>query len=213
MQASLSVHQHAKVTACREADCEREPCMETCARHAPACVILSGSSHLVNIFWWHRRVVHSGQYAVQIKLVHLNNTGPDLLPLKTSRLFFDKIYQKLDKREKLAIWEEGKCVEELKRPIVVNQSETFHHYCEEFWFKTSVDIVLNMTAVIPAIDNLFENYFPSLQLDDQALPVRASGHRGTSKISQGQDGSENTQVSHPHVLHHRQKGFGTQLEP
>jgi hypothetical protein len=157
--------------------------------------------------------MYSGQYAMQIKLVHLNNTGPDLLPLKTSRLFFDKIYQMLDKREKLAIWEEGKCVEELKRPIVVNESETFHHYCEEFWFKTSVDIVLNMTAVIPAIDDLFENYFASLQLDDQALPVRASGHRGTSKMPQGQDDSADTQVSHPHVLHHRKRGFGTQLEP
>ena len=38
MQASLRVHQHAAVSAYRRADCDHEPCMESCARHAPTCV-------------------------------------------------------------------------------------------------------------------------------------------------------------------------------
>ena len=127
-----------------------------------------------------------------MKLIHINNTGPDLLPLKTSKITLDWTYRALNKTEKLAIWEDGVCLDSLKRPMGNDTKElvptkrtrepqytdTVHHYCEEFWFKTNVDIMLNMTAVIPVIDDLIENYFPSLPGDPQVIPTRIKGHVG-----------------------------------
>ena len=143
-------------------------------------------------------------------MIHLNNTGQDASPLKTSKLVWDPIYRLLDIKEKLTIWEWGWCQDSLKRPIVANESETFHHYCEEFWFKTSVDILLNMTAVIPVIDDLFENYFPSLQLDNEGLPAHSTGHRGTAKVPQVIESSDKSPLTH--VPHHRQRGWGNAIQ-
>lgn len=129
---------------------------------------------------------NEGWHALQVKLIHINNTGPDLLPLKTSRITLDWTYRGLNKTEKLAIWEDGECLDSLKRPMDENDTsthpDTVHHYCEEFWFKTNVDIVLNMTAVIPVIDNLFEDYFPSLPGEPQAIPAHIKGHVGLTKM-------------------------------
>ena len=126
-----------------------------------------------------------------MKLIHINNTGPDLLPLKTSKITLDWTYRALNETEKLAIWEDGVCLDSLKRPMDINDTvevpptkrprkpqytDTVHHYCEEFWFKTNVDIMLNMTAVIPVIDDLIENYFPSLPGDSQTVPPHIPGH-------------------------------------
>lgn len=62
-------------------------------------------------------------------------------------------------------------------------ADTVHHYCEEFWFKTNVDIVLNMTAVIPVIDDLFQNYFPSLLRDPRVTPAHSRAHVGLTRRS------------------------------
>lgn len=95
----------------------------------------------------------------------MNNTGPDLLPLQTSKITRDWVYWGLNATEKLAIWEHGECTDSLHRLIKSskqNDTETYHHYCEEFWFKTSVDIKLNMTAIQNVIDDVIDNYFPTL---------------------------------------------------
>ena len=96
----------------------------------------------------------------QVRLIHINNTGPDLLPLQTSRVSRDRVYQRLTATEKLAIWERGECSESLKRPLQTNATETFHHYCEEFWFKTSIDVKLNMSAILPIMDGVINDYLP-----------------------------------------------------
>lgn len=136
--------------------------------------------------------------ALQVKLIHINNTGPDLLPLKTSKITLDWTYRALNKTEKLAIWEDGVCLDSLRRPLnntdiiefpntnrtrKPQYTDTVHHYCEEFWFKTNVDIVLNMTAVIPVIDDLIQNYFPSLPGDYRVTPAHSKGHIGLTKRS------------------------------
>lgn len=148
-----------------------------------------------------------------VKLIHINNTGPDLLPLKTSKITLDWTYRALNKTEKLAIWEDGECLESLQRPIDENDTstspQTFHHYCEEFWFKTNVDIMLNMTAVIPIIDDLMYNYFPSLQQGSQALTLHSiqnGSQKTTAKLSQRGDASDDAQLAHN--VHHRQKALG-----
>lgn len=139
-----------------------------------------------------------------MKLIHINNTGPDLLPLKTSRITLDWTYRGLNETEKLAIWEEGECLDSLKRPMDENDTstspDTVHHYCEEFWFKTNTDIVLNMTAVIPVIDSLFQDYFPSLPGDSQVVPAHIKGHVGLTKMipQSGSVPSKVKQSSHGH---------------
>ena len=150
---------------------------------------------------------------MQVKLIHINNTGPDLLPLKTSKITLDWTYRALNKTEKLAIWEDGECLESLQRPINENDTstspQTFHHYCEEFWFKTNVDIMLNMTAVIPVIDDLMYNYFPSLQQGSQALTLQSiqnGSQKTTAKLSQRGDVSDDAQLAQN--VHHRQKALG-----
>lgn len=154
--------------------------------------------------------------ALQVKLIHINNTGPDLLPLKTSKITLDWTYRALNKTEKLAIWEDGMCLDSLKRPMGKNDTmefpstkrtrkpqytDTVHHYCEEFWFKTNVDIVLNMTAVIPVIDDLIENYFPSLPVASKVIPTHIKGHVGLTQRSQpgGASGREK-QSTHGHPV-------------
>ena len=156
---------------------------------------------------------NNGMNALQVKLIHINNTGPDLLPLKTSKITLDWTYRALNKTEKLAIWEDGVCLDSLRRPMDENDTsispDTVHHYCEEFWFKTNVDIVLNMTAVIPVIDDLLENYFPSLPGDSQGIPAHIRGHVGVTKknpsggvlsgekeSAHGQSTSHHTHMSH-----------------
>ncbi|KAL3152425.1 hypothetical protein ABBQ32_001476 [Trebouxia sp. C0010 RCD-2024] len=140
----------------------------------------------------------------EVKLIHINNTGPDLLPLKTSRITLDWTYRGLNETEKLAIWEEGECLDSLKRPMDENDTstspDTVHHYCEEFWFKTNTDIVLNMTAVIPVIDSLFQDYFPSLPGDSQVVPAHIKGHVGLTKMipQSGSVPSKVKQSSHGH---------------
>ncbi len=163
------------------------------------------------------RAVHDCQHcnicklcAMQIKLIHINNTGPDLWPLKTSKITLDWTYRALNKTEKLAIWEKGECMESLKRPIDENDTsaspQTFHHYCEEFWFKTNVDIMLNMTAVLPVIDDLLENYFPSLQQRGQALSAETLGHTSYTQLPQSENVPDDSQL--PHVAHHHQRTLG-----
>ena len=73
-----------------------------------------------------------------------------------------------------------------KRKRKPQYTDTVHHYCEEFWFKTNVDIVLNMTAVIPVIDDLFENYFPSLPGGTQVTPTHIKGHVGLRQRPQSE---------------------------
>lgn len=151
-----------------------------------------------------------------MKLIHINNTGPDLLPLKTSKITLDWTYRALNETEKLAIWEDGVCLDSLKRPMgndtiklvptkrtrEPQYTDTVHHYCEEFWFKTNVDIMLNMTAVIPVIDDLIENYFPSLPGDAQVVPTHIKGHVGlTQKPSRsGGASSREKQSTHSHPI-------------
>ena len=131
---------------------------------------------------------------LQVKLIHINNTGPDLLPLKTSKITLDWTYRAMNKTEKLAIWEDGVCLDSLNRPIDEDDNstspETFHHYCEEFWFKTNVDIVLNMTAVTPVIDDLLETYFPFLPRDAHSNPAQIRSHVGLTKIPKTEASSD-----------------------
>lgn len=149
---------------------------------------------------------------LQVKLIHINNTGPDLLPLKTSKITLDWTYRALNKTEKLAIWEDGVCLDSLKRPIDEfdnsTSPETFHHYCEEFWFKTNVDIVLNMTAVIPVIDDLIQNYFPSISGDAQSIPAQIKGHLGLTKIPKSEATSRFSRDKQAAQSHHRTQVLG-----
>ena len=130
---------------------------------------------------------------LQIKLIHIHNSHPDLLYLKTSQVTSDENYKGLYPAEQLAIWERAECIPSLKRNMLPDDRSmiplTFQHYCEEWWFKLALDIRLNMTHVLAIMDDVMNNYLPSLQHGGQSMRTEPTPRpHGTIKIPQRVNG-------------------------